>query len=90
MKTGWTVIAVLVLGTWLTLYLVNARSERRKAVADARREFSSAVYTGSGVRGAQRAYVEACRACASANECERDRLVIAAGRSSETYNPCER
>lgn len=37
---------------------------------------------------AERAYMEACKACSSAMECERDRLVIASGRASDSYNPC--
>jgi len=40
-------------------------------------------------REAERAYMEACRQCASGLECERDRLVIASGRSTDNYNPCE-
>jgi len=32
--------------------------------------------------------IEACREWAPAQECERDRLVIAIGLGSTTYNPC--
>src|SRR4051812_38813430 len=39
---------------------------------------------------AESLYMEACKVCAPAAECERDRLVIASGRSSDNYNPCER
>ena|SRR2546427_10651694 len=40
-------------------------------------------------RDAERAFVEACKRCASAAECEQARQSIAAQRSSDTYNPCE-
>lgn len=43
----------------------------------------------SDASDAERAFMDACRKCASAAECERDRLVIASGRASDSYNPCD-
>ena len=44
-------------------------------------------------RDSERAYIQACKRCASAAECEHDRQTIASGRvsitDSDTYNPCE-
>ena len=38
---------------------------------------------------AEALFMKACRECASADICERDRVSIVAGRSSENYNPCD-
>jgi len=38
---------------------------------------------------AERAYVRACKRCASASECEYHRQNIELGRGSESYNPCD-
>lgn len=38
---------------------------------------------------AERAYITACTACASAEACERDRLTIIRGQGSATYSPCD-
>jgi predicted negative regulator of RcsB-dependent stress response len=50
-----------------------------RALADATREKTDS----------EKAYIDACRVCVPAVECERDRLVIESGRASDTYNPCD-
>ena len=40
-------------------------------------------------REAERQFIEACKRCTSAAECEQARQNIVARRSSDTYNPCD-
>jgi len=119
MRTGWTVIALLVLGAGSAIYFFGSRAEKASAAADRRRTYMTTLFVreakdrvaSMGSKGlgaaayakasaeyatarseaseAERGYIEACRQCAPAAECERDRLVIASGRATDNYNPCE-
>lgn len=90
---------------WIVLVVRSgSRQEQRRAVEMARYTYRLKAETSSFARrlgrvydpkidsdtsAAERAFMQACRACASASECERDRLVIADGRATDSYNPCD-
>jgi hypothetical protein len=41
------------------------------------------------VHSTESRFMSECRACASAESCERDRLSVVSGRDSDNYSPCD-
>jgi hypothetical protein len=99
------VAAIAVAGIAGRAWLVHAgvRKEARHQLEIARSEYrgksavqeiwrrGGRVYDSKidDARETERAFMSACRKCAPPAECERDRLVIASGRATDSYNPCD-
>lgn len=70
------------------IYVMKANSRRMSVEARAAPTSLQKAYDAASAAASD--YMEKCKLCAPAVECERDRLVIESGMATGAYNPCER